>query len=95
LKAAERLKSVHGLTIAKCDSTANEIDGIDIKGYPTIKFFAGDNKGHPTDFDGGRNEQGIVDWLKEHAKSAQWPSEDLWEELWDKWFILCFCMYYS
>jgi len=45
------LKHVKGLTIAKCDATANEIDGVEIKGYPTIKFYPGDKKHNPVDFD--------------------------------------------
>jgi len=77
LKAAERIKGVHGVTIGKCDATANEIDGVDIKGYPTIKFYPGDDKAHPVSFEGDRNADGIVSWLRENAKNAVWPSEDL------------------
>jgi len=77
LKAAEQLKAVHGLTIAKVDATANEIESVDIKGYPTIKFYPGDDKQHPVDFDGGRDADGIVTWLKENAKHAVWGTEDL------------------
>lgn len=67
--------------IAKCDSTANEIKGVDIKGFPTLKFYPGNNKSKPIDFDGDRTEEGIIKWLKEHT-THPWTEEvkeDLWE----------------
>lgn len=36
---AAELKDVKGLVIAKIDATANEIDGVSVNGFPTIKFF--------------------------------------------------------
>lgn len=30
---------ISGLTIAKMDSTANEVDGLEVRGYPTLKFY--------------------------------------------------------
>jgi len=77
LKAAEKIKDIKGVTIAKCDATANEIDGVEIKGYPTIKFYPGGDKAHPVSFEGERNADGIVKWLKEHAKHAEWGHEEL------------------
>ena len=65
--AAERLKNNNNIVIAKCDSTANEIKGVDIKGFPTLKFYPGNNKSKPIDFDGDRTEEGIIKWLKEHT----------------------------
>lgn len=44
---AESLKDVKGLVIAKIDATANEIDGIHVGGFPTIKFFAKGSKRAP------------------------------------------------
>jgi len=74
LKAAESLKEVKNLVIAKCDSTANEIEGVNIQGYPTIKFYPAHNKGSPKDFDGERNADGIAKWLRENAKAAEFPA---------------------
>jgi len=77
LKAAEQLatQGVKNVVLAKVDSTANEIEGVSVQGYPTIKFYPAHNKGSPVDFDGERNADGIVKWLKEHAKHAEWPAE--------------------
>lgn len=42
--AAETLKGNKNIVIAKIDSTANEVDGVDIKGFPTLKFYPANNK---------------------------------------------------
>jgi protein disulfide-isomerase A1 len=73
-KAAQQLKEAKNLVLAKCDSTGNEIEGVNIQGYPTIKFYPAHNKGSPRDFDGDRNADGIVKWLKENAKGAEFPA---------------------
>ncbi len=68
---ASSLSDVNDLVIAKFDATANEADGVDIRGYPTLKFYPkGSNT--PLDFDGDRTEEGIKTWLKE--KSAAYKS---------------------
>lgn len=63
---AEELKDVEGLVIAKCDATANEIDGINISGFPTIKFFP---KGKTTsiDYEGEREVDGFKKYLAENS----------------------------
>lgn len=60
---AADLKDVSGLVIAKMDATANEVDGVDIKGYPTIKFYPRGSKSSPVDYDGGRELDGFKTWL--------------------------------
>jgi len=43
-KFAEKVKSNPNLIVAKIDATANEVEGISIEGFPTIKFFPAGNK---------------------------------------------------
>jgi len=64
-KAASRLK-LKGLRIAKVDATENpEVTAEHkVSGYPTIKFF---ENGTATDYDGGRNANGIVSWVSKKA----------------------------
>ena len=71
---AEELKSVKGLVIAKCDSTANEIDGIHIQGFPTIKFF---KKGSTTavEYEGEREIDGFKKYLAEHSEAYKASTE--------------------
>ena len=61
---AEELKDVPHLTIAKMDATANEVEGVDIKGYPTLKWYPKGDKKSPVDFDGERDLDSIKAWLK-------------------------------
>lgn len=65
---AADLKDVKNLVIAKMDATANEVEGIDIRGYPTLKFFpAGSTK--PIDFEGDRDIDGLKKYLKEKSST--------------------------
>jgi len=64
---ATSLKHNKNLIIAKCDSTANEVDGVHIKGFPTIKFWPGKKKDSPIDFDGDRTVEGFSKWLSSHV----------------------------
>lgn len=65
--AAEKLKSNPNIVIAKCDATANEVPGVNIKGFPTLKFYPGNAKSSPIDFDGDRSEEGIIKFLQDHT----------------------------
>ncbi|GMS89584.1 hypothetical protein PENTCL1PPCAC_11759 [Pristionchus entomophagus] len=58
-KAANKLST----PLAKVDCTVEtEIcKRYDVKGYPTLKFW---KEGEPMDYDGGRDEQGIIDWIQ-------------------------------
>lgn len=65
------------LVIAKCDATANEIPGLNVSGFPTIKLFA-PGKDTPIDFSGDRTAEGFNKFLKEQL-GADFvdPQEDL------------------
>jgi protein disulfide-isomerase A1 len=67
-ESAEKLAAVNpNIVIAKCDATANEIPNVEIKGYPTIRYFPGNNKTKSEEFNGDRSTEGIIAWLKEHT----------------------------
>ena len=61
------LKDVKGLILGKFDATANEVDGLEIKGYPTLKFYPKGSKSSPKDYEGERDEAGIKAYLKENS----------------------------
>lgn len=64
---ASDLKDVPNLVIAKFDSTANEVDGLEIRGYPTLKFYPRGSKQSPVDYSAGRELDDIKAWLKENS----------------------------
>lgn len=64
---ANELKDIPNLVIAKFDATANEVDGLEIRGYPTLKFYPRGNKQSPIDYNGGREVEDLKNWLKENS----------------------------
>lgn len=64
----EAFSGVDSVVIAKMDATANDVDGVEIQGFPTLKFFpAGSDE--VVDYDGGRTLDDFVTYLNENAKS--------------------------
>lgn len=78
---ASDLKDVQGLTIAKMDATANEVDGVDVRGYPTLKFYPKGAKNSPIDYDGGRELENFKTWLKEKSAAVKAYNAGKTEEL--------------
>lgn len=54
------------LVIADFDATVNEADGVEIRGYPTLKFYPRDNKAG-VDYSEGREYDDMVQWLSENS----------------------------
>lgn len=65
-KLAKEFSNVDSVVIAKMDSTANEAKGVNIKGFPTIKFYPANSK-KPIDFEGDRNFEGLLQFVKKHS----------------------------
>ena len=63
-----KLQPYDGIVIAKMDATANEHERVDISGFPTLKFWAAGAE-DPVDFDGSRDMEGFVNFLKEHSST--------------------------
>ena len=60
------------IVIAKIDATANEVEypGVNVKGFPTILLFPASPSGEPkrvVEFDGSRDADGFVSFLRKHA----------------------------
>eukprot|EP00928_Gymnodinium_smaydae_P058985 TRINITY_DN4220_c0_g3_i1.p1 TRINITY_DN4220_c0_g3~~TRINITY_DN4220_c0_g3_i1.p1 ORF type:complete len:510 (-),score=152.03 TRINITY_DN4220_c0_g3_i1:93-1544(-) len=64
---AKRLEGVSSMVIAKIDATANDVEGVDVEGFPTIKFWRADKKDSPIDYDGDRDVDSFVSWLDDKA----------------------------
>lgn len=66
---AERLSGVDSIVIAKMDATANEIDheGVNVSGFPTLKFFPASDDGKVIDFNGSREVDDFIEFLQKNA----------------------------
>lgn len=53
------------------DATANEVEGVVIEGFPTLRLYLANKKSAPLNFDGDRTEEKIYEFLKENA-SIPW-----------------------
>lgn len=58
------------LVIAKFDATANEVEGLSIRGYPTLRFYPKDNK-QGYEYEGDRDIEAFQTWLQEHSSAAR------------------------
>merc|ERR1711865_478283 len=67
---AKKLEGVSTLLIAKMDATVNDVEGVDVEGFPTIKFWRASNKDSPLEYDGDRDANSFVAWLEEKASFA-------------------------
>merc|ERR1711916_224927 len=65
------------VVIAKMDATANEIDvpGVEVSGFPTLYFLPGNDKKSPKKYDGGRDLDGFMSYIKENAHNKHSHSE--------------------
>jgi len=63
---AESVKDIPDVVIAKFDATANEVKGLDINSYPTLKWFPKDNK-NGVDYD---EERELADFKKFLEKNS-------------------------
>lgn len=66
----EHFKDNDNIVIAKCDSTANEVERVQVTGFPTIKFFPADSD-EIVDYTGERTKDGLIKWINENAKSLK------------------------
>jgi len=66
----EAFKDNSNIVIAKFDATTNEADGVNIRGYPTLKFYPKDNK-DGVDYSGERDLESFKKWLADNAPTLK------------------------
>ena len=67
VELAKKLKKNRKLLIAEIDSTANEVEEVQITGFPTLKFWPGGKKEKAIDYNGDRSVDDMIKFIKEHA----------------------------
>ncbi|XP_022093541.1 protein disulfide-isomerase 2-like [Acanthaster planci] len=63
------------LVIAKMDSTANEVEGVSIGGFPTLKFFRKETN-EVVDYNGGRTLEDLSKFLESGGVDGAGPEDD-------------------
>lgn len=66
-QVAQKMENVKSVVVAKIDATANDVEGVEVDGFPTIKFWRADKKDAPIDYDGDRDVDSFIAWLEEKA----------------------------
>lgn len=75
---AEKLKDRTDVVIAKVDATENEIEGVEIQGFPTLKLWKkGTNE--EVDYNGGRDLESLKKFIESGEQTEDMGGED--EEL--------------
>lgn len=66
----EKLKGNKGLLLAKIDATENDVENIELDGFPTALFYAGNKKNEkPIEYEGDRSVDDMIKFIKEHASN--------------------------
>ena len=81
-KAANKLKEKNPkVVLAKMDATENEVESVEVTGFPTIKFYPGNKKGsRPMDYSGERTMDGIIKYLQTNCVNKIVLDEEKKEE---------------
>lgn len=62
---ARKYKGNDNIIIAKIDATANEVESVSIKGFPTLKFYKAGRKDAPMNYSEARTVEGFTKFLNE------------------------------
>jgi len=74
---ATKVANVKNLVIAKMDATANEHPSLNVKGFPTIRFYKKGEKSTPMDYSGERTLDGFVAFLEKEMGISIGAQADL------------------
>ena len=77
-EVAKKLKEKNPkLLMAKIDATENEVENINISGFPTVKFYPGNKKNKmPIDYNGDRTVEDMIKFIKTNAATPIVYDED-------------------
>jgi len=64
-----------------------------IQGFPTLKFFPKGDKEHPVEYEGGRSEEDLVDFLNEQCATERAVGGGLNEKVCYIFSLVDFCLF--
>ena len=77
-KLAEEYKNDPDVLIAEMDATANEVEDVNIRGFPTLKFFKAGGEGKSViDFEGERTLEALKEFVEKNRIVVEHPEEEL------------------
>ena len=66
---AETLQNINkNIVVAKIDASVNDVKGISIKGFPTVKLFAKKGKTAPVEYEGDRSLLDLLKFLQQNTR---------------------------
>jgi len=71
----EAFKGNDNIVIAKFDATVNEADGVEIRGYPTLKWYPKGNK-EGEDYNGERDLPAFKKFIEDNTASSESAKQD-------------------
>merc|ERR1712045_721199 len=74
-KLGEHFKDDDSIIIAKSDATANEFAGVEVQGFPTIKYFPKGEK-QIVDYNGGRDLDSLIKFVENEGKEVEAEEEE-------------------
>jgi len=75
-KLGEAFQDRDDVIIAKSDATANEFDGVEVQGFPTIKYFPKGEGAAMVDYNGGRDLDALTKFVENEGKEVADEEED-------------------
>jgi len=69
-KLGAHFKDQDDIIIAKSDATANEFEGVEVQGFPTLKYFPKGSDNKIVDYNGGRDLDSLVKFVENGGVEA-------------------------
>merc|ERR1712178_488501 len=79
-KLGEHFKDDDSIVIAKSDATQNEFDGVEVQGFPTLKYFPKGEGAAMVDYNGGRDLDSLIKFVENEGKEVAEEEEEDEEE---------------
>merc|ERR1711990_1267594 len=79
-KLGEHFKDDDSIVIAKSDATLNEFAGVEVQGFPTLKYFPKGEGAAMMDYNGGRDLDSLIKFVENEGKEVAEEEEDDEEE---------------